>query len=193
LGIETSPPDPRVLPKNSAGLKAFDALRRAKFGPEIDIALAAPSGTLLDPVRLAQIGHLERQIAALPLIKAVTGPGLIADATADFRAAPKQIGRSRADLRSAQNELTTRSQQLDRARRQARRQAADVASGLGEAQRLLTSGSGMLAAATSHTSDIGRLKTGLGAAQDGARQLAAGTQTLRSKAQLLAAALGEIR
>jgi RND superfamily putative drug exporter len=193
LAIETTPPDPRVLPKNSAGLAAFEALRKAKFGPEIDVALAAPTGTLLGPARLASIAHLEQQIARLPDVRAVTGPGLVADATTDVRNAPKQIGKSRRDLSSAESELTSRSRQLDRAQREARRQANDVARGLNTARSLLDSGSGMLAAATSHTGDVDRLKQGLTAAQDGARQLAGGTQTLNSKARLLTNALNEIK
>ena len=193
LGIKTTPPDPRVLPKNSAGLEAFNALRAAKFGPEIDIALAAPRGTLMDPQRLVAINALERQIARMPLVRAVTGPGLIADATAAVRDAPKQVDKSRGDLAAADRELGARSRQLNRARREARRQAADVARGLTQAQGLLNSGSAMLAAATSHTGDIGRLKSGLTAATDGASQLAGGTRTLTQKAQLLSTALNEIR
>ena len=112
LGIETTPADPRMLPEDSEGLAAFHALRRAHFGPEIDVALSAPRGTLLDPGRLAAIDRLERQIEELPLIRAVTGPGLIADATAEVRDAPKTIGKSRRDLASAERELTSRSTQL---------------------------------------------------------------------------------
>src|SRR3954447_26619462 len=55
LGLETTPADPRALPSHSEGLAAFNALRKAHFGPEIDIALAAPRGTLLDPGRLRSI------------------------------------------------------------------------------------------------------------------------------------------
>jgi putative drug exporter of the RND superfamily len=193
LGLETSPPDPRELPKHSAGLEAFDALRAAHFGPEIDVALSAPNGTLLDPKRLAQISGLERQISRLPLIKAVTGPGLIADATAEVRRAPKQIGKSRRDLAMAQDELTARSRQLDRARREARRQAGDVARGLQSARALLDNGTALLNAASSHSGDVTRLRTGLTAARDGARQLAGGTRTLSSQAKLLAGALSEIQ
>jgi RND superfamily putative drug exporter len=193
LGMKTTPADPRVLPKDSDGLAAFYALRRAHFGPEIDIALAAPRGTLLDPGRLAAIGGLERQIAKLPLIKAVTGPGLIADATADVREAPKEIGRSRRDLTSAETELATRSRQLRRAKREARRQAEDVRRSLASAQGLLASGQSMLTAASSRTGDVERLKLGLTAARDGARDLASGTQTISRKARQLAAGLSEIR
>jgi putative drug exporter of the RND superfamily len=193
LGIETTPPDPRALPDDSAGLADFYALRKAGFGPEVDVALAAPHGTLLDPKRLAQIDNLERQIAKLPDVKAVAGPGLIADATAGVRNAPKTVGKSRRDLASAESELSSRSRQLQRARREARRQAGDVARGLERAKGLLDSGSSLLAAATSHTGDVGRLKSGLTAAQDGARQLADGTQTLKGQARLLASALKEIR
>jgi putative drug exporter of the RND superfamily len=193
LGLETTPADPRVLPKDSDGLAAFHALRRANFGPEIDIALAAPRGTVLDPERLAAIGRLERQIEKLPLIRAVTGPGLIADATVEVREAPKEIGRSRRDLSAAERELSARSGQLRRAQREAGRQAGDVSRGLGQAQGLLASGQNLLSAASSRTGDVNRLKLGLSAAEDGAGQLAAGTQTLSGKARLLASALREIQ
>jgi RND superfamily putative drug exporter len=192
LGVETTPADPRMLPSHSEGLAAFYALRKAHFGPEIDIALAAPQGTLLDPGRLASIRRLERRIKKLPHIKAVTGPGLIADATAQVRAAPKEIGRSRRDLTSAETELTSKSRQLRRAQREAQRQAIDLAAGLGQARRLLASGQGMLAAATGRTRDVDRLKNGLTAAQSGAASLADGTKTLGSKAQLLASGLSQI-
>ncbi len=193
LGLETTPADPRMLPKQSEGLAAFNALRRAHFGPEIDVALAAPHGTLLDPGRLDSIGRLERQIAKLPLIKAVTGPGLIADATTEVREAPKRIGKSRRDLTAAEQELTLRSRQLRRAQREAQQQARDLRRGLGEAQGLLASGQRMLTAATSRTGDVDRLKLGLTAASQGAGDLASGTKTLEGKARLLAAGLREIR
>jgi RND superfamily putative drug exporter len=192
LGLRTTPADPRTLPSHSEGLAAFEALRKAHFGPELDIALSAPRGTLLDPKRLAAIRRLEQQIARLPSIKAVTGPGLIADATADVRQAPKQIDRSRRDLSAAEVELATRSRQLRRARQEARRQSRELQSGLGEAQRLLASGQQMLTAASGRTGDVNRLKLGLGAASDGARDLANGTKTLGSKARLLASGLSQI-
>ena len=118
-----------MLPKDSDGLAAFNALRRAHFGPEIDVALAAPRGTLLEPGRLGAISRLERQIEKLPLIRAVTGPGLIADATAEVRKAPK-----------ADRQVTTRSDVCRarahiaiaptwRAQRDARQQASDVSRG----------------------------------------------------------------
>ncbi len=193
LGVETTPADPRVLPRDSDGLAAFHALRRANFGPEIDVALSAPGGTLLDPGRLAAIGRLERRIEELPLIKAVAGPGLIADATTEVRDAPKRIDRSRRDLTAAENELASRSLELGRARREARRQAGEVSRGLGRAHGLLASGQDLLSAATSRTGEVDRLKLGLSAAQDGASDLAGGTQTLSAKARLLASALREIR
>ena len=193
LGMKTTPADPRVLPEDSDGLAAFNALRKAHFGPEIDIALAAPRGTLLDPGRLAAIGKLEREIAKLPLIKAVTGPGLIADATAQVRDAPKEIGKSRRDLTAAEAELASRARQLRRAQDDARQQAADVSDGLARATGLLASGQDMLAAASSRTGDVELLKGGLTAAADGAGDLAAATQTLSQKAKLLTSALGKIR
>jgi RND superfamily putative drug exporter len=192
LGLATTPADPRTLPSHSEGLAAFDALRKAHFGPELDVALAAPRGTLLDPKRLAAIRRLEQQIARLPRIKAVTGPGLIADATADVRNAPKQIDKSRRDLTAAERELAKRSRQLRRAQREARKQARELQAGLGEAQRLLASGQQMLADASTRTGDVNRLKLGLAAARDGAGNLADGTKTLGAKARLLASGLRQI-
>jgi len=192
LGLATTPADPRMLPSQSEGLAAFNALRKANFGPELDIALSAPRGTLLDPGRLEAIGELERKIEKLRGIKAVTGPGLIADATAGVREAPKQIGRSRRDLTAAERELAARSRQLRRARRAAVRQARELKAGLGDAQALLASGQGMLAAASGRTGDVDRLKLGLTAAQGGADSLAAGTRELSGKARQLANGLEEI-
>ena len=180
-------------PKHSDGLAAFRALRAAKLGPEVDVALAAPKGTLLDPARLEQIERLERRIEATPLVRAVMGPGLIADSTTEVRAAPKQIGRSRRDLASAEGELTARSRQLERARRKARRQAADLGVGLRQATDLLDSGRGLLAATSARGGDFDRLVLGLTVARDGARQLADGTQTLGTQAGRLAGGLREIR
>ena len=44
LAIETTPADPRVLPKDSDGLAAFNALRKAGFGPEIDVRAGRGEG-----------------------------------------------------------------------------------------------------------------------------------------------------
>ena len=46
-----------MLPKGSDGLAAFNALRRAHFGPEIDVRLGR-RGTLLEPGRLGAISRL---------------------------------------------------------------------------------------------------------------------------------------
>jgi RND superfamily putative drug exporter len=193
LGLETTPADPRVLPKDSDGLSAFYALRRANFGPEIDVALSAPSGTLLEPDRLAAIDRLERRIERLPLIKAVTGPGLLGEATGNVTSAPRQIGRSQRELADAETELTSRSRQLRRAQARAREQADAVNRGLGDAERLLASGQDMLSAASGRTGEVDRLKLGLSAAQDGAGDLVQATSTLSDKARLLAGGLRRIR
>ena len=88
LAIETTPADPRVLPKDSDGLAAFYALRKAGFGPEIDVALVAPEGhaarpgpARADPAARAPARAGRRSSRPSP------GPGLIADA--DGGAAPR--------------------------------------------------------------------------------------------------------
>jgi RND superfamily putative drug exporter len=191
--IETTPADPRVLPEDSDGLAAFYALRRAGFGPEIDIALIAPQGTLLDPGRLEQIQRLERRVARMPLVGSVTGLGVIADETADIRSAPAQVARSRRDLRRAEDELAGRARQLTGAQRAARAESASLARDLGRAETLLASSRSLLGEASGRTSDVESLVRGLTVARDGASQLASGTGTLRGQARLLADALGQIR
>ena len=193
LAIATTPADPRVLPKHSDGLAAFYALRDAGFGPEIDVALVAPKGTLLAPGQLAAIKTLERRIGRLPLVRAVTGPGLIADQTTDLRRAPKQIRKSKRQLRSAEAELARRSRELTNAQSTTRAQSAEVNRGLARARRLLDSGRTLLGNTGSRLSDVQRLVLGLTVARDGARQLSGGTATLSEQAGLLASALSEVR
>ncbi len=193
LAIETTPADPRVLPKDSDGLAAFHALRRAGFGPEVDVALVAPEGTLLGPARLKQVKQLEHELAAVPLVKAVTGPGLIADRTAALRRAPTEIRKSRRQLKNADGELTSRSRQLISAQRRARDESAELGRGLARAKRLLDSGRSLLGETSGRVSDVEQLVLGLTVARDGAAQLSSGTKTLSEQAALLAAALREIR
>ena len=131
----------------------------------------------------------------MPLVKAVTGPGLIADATTDVRNAPKQIGKSRRDLAAAESELASRSRQLDarttrgappggrrRARPRRRRRACS------------TQGSTMLAGATSRTGDVQR--AGARAERRDGRRAAsspAGPRRSTQKARLLPTRCSEIR
>ena len=81
------PPTRASCPKDSDGLAAFYALRKAGFGPEIDVALVAPKGTLLAPARLAQIQRLERQLATGRARQGRHRPG--ADRRPDHGAAPR--------------------------------------------------------------------------------------------------------
>ena len=135
------------------------------------------------------------EIARMPLVKAVTGPGLIADATADVRNAPKQIDKSRGDLAAAE---TRAGRALASARRapDARRAARPPTSraACAQARGLLDQGSTMLGRRDEpHRRRRAPGARGSTAATDGARQLASGTQTLTRKAKLLSSALGEIR
>ncbi len=193
LALETTPADPRVLPKDSDGLAAFYALRKAGFGPEIDVALVAPKGTLLAPARLAQTQRLERQLAKVGLVKAVTGPGVIADETVALRRAPAQIRKSKRQLKAADSELTARSRELVNAQRRARSESVELGRGLARAKRLLDSGRTMLGATGGRIDDVERLVVGLTVAQEGASQLSSGTTTLSQQAARLAAALREVR
>lgn len=193
LGLRTTPADPRVLPADSDGLAAFHALRAAGFGPEIDVALVAARGTLLEPGRLAEVQKLERRLARVGFVESVTGPGLIADQTRELRDSPRRIARARRDLRSADDELALRSRQLGAARRRSRSEAERLGRELSRAAGLLASGREILGDAGGRIGDVERLVLGLTVAGEGSAQLTAGTRELRRNAALLAGGLKEIR
>lgn len=193
LALRTTPADPRVLPAGSDGLAAFYALRKAGFGPEIDVALVARRGTLLDRRRLVEIQQLERRLARIGLVGAVTGPGVIADQTAELRDSPRRIRRAKRQLRSADQELAFRSRQLRAAQRRTRSEGAQLGRGLARADRLLGEGRRLLATTGGRVGDVQRLALGLAVAQQGSAQLTSGTQELARNAELLASALRQVR
>jgi RND superfamily putative drug exporter len=176
------PPDPRQLPPDDPVLNDYLAIRKAGFGPEVDIILRAPDGTLLDPNRVTQIRNLQRRLKLIPDAKFVVGPNQIAQQTAGVRQLPKQLegvekqvtegktklaklerGLGRAtdgvsQLRSGLGRAASGAQQLDNGALRARNGAQQIAAG----NRQVRQG-------------FGRLEDGLRQALDGAKRLARGT------------------
>src|SRR5204862_2644173 len=68
--MEMIPPDPRQLPKGSAGLSDYDAVRAAGFGPTVEVAIRAPKGAVLDPSDLKRIQPFEQRLKHIPNVSA---------------------------------------------------------------------------------------------------------------------------
>ena len=200
LAIDTIPPDPRQLPKDSDGLADFREVRRAGFGPAIDVVVAAPQGAVTDPGRLRDISRLERRIAALPYVSAVVGPGVVHDRTKDLLETPNAIDRAKADLATGKRDLA----RLVRGLRQGTGGVGDLRDGLGEASagageladgaRLASSGGGALAAGSRQAADAApSLLEGLEEAVTGSARLAGGAGRAEGGAAQLAAGLAQLR
>ena len=85
------PPDPRQLPADDEVLQDYLAVRKAGFGPQVDVVLRTRDGTLLDTQRVKQVRTLERQLQLIPDAKFVVGPNQLARQTAQVRQLPRQL------------------------------------------------------------------------------------------------------
>ena len=195
LALKTTPPDPTQLPPGNAALVAYDQIRKAGLGPNIDIALRKPGGQAITSQHdLRAIQAFEDELRRVPFISFVTGPGIIAPRTALLAQAPSDIARSKRELNSAHSELGQRINQVNAAEGQLAADRALLSNGLSNAQGLLNQGRALLTGVSGQfTGQLAQLANGLGVAAAGAAQLAAGTATLRSNAAVLATVLAQIR
>ena len=152
------PPDPRQLPRDDQALRDYLAIRRAGFGPEIDIVLRTPAGTLLDKQRVTQIRVLQRRLERIPDAKFVVGPS-------QHRAADG----SRATAPDAARPRRESGQRWQEAARRARARP-----GPGHQRRLPASSGLAQAASGARQLDAGALR-----ARDGARRIATGNSQVR--------------
>jgi RND superfamily putative drug exporter len=166
--IDTGAPDARGVPKDSPGGKAFATLASAGFGPGLEIVLRRPAGPISDPRTMAAIRRFERQLARLPTVRSVSGPGPLGAA---FEAGTeRQVASAKRGLRRA------------------RRGLARVRAGLGDA----SDGSAQLAAGGGEAGNGATLlAAGAGQARDGAGRLAAGAEQASSGAEQLTSGLAE--
>jgi RND superfamily putative drug exporter len=193
LALKTSPPDPKQLPLGNEGREAFEALRRAEFGPNVDIALRETGGgAITSPKRLRQLATFQERLRKLDLIKFVAGPGDLADRTAALRNAPTAIKKAKRQLAGAERELNQRTRQVDDAKGQLAGERQFLEEGLGDARGMLDNAERLLGSAGG-LGDFTTLVTGLAAARDGTRQLRDGAGLLQHKAAILADALRQAR
>lgn len=171
-GLETGPPDPRVLSESSPERQDYEAVSNA-LGPgwsaPYEMVVAAPEGTVTDPDRLEALAGWQRHLATLPGVAAVYGPG--------------QVARGAERIDEAQGRLSKAGRELERGQRQGRR----LADGLDRAGDGVTELRGGLADAAAAADAI---ESGAGAGEDGALQLEAGLERARLGAERLVAGLG---
>lgn len=178
LALAMIPPDPRQLPAGSKGLQDFEQVRRAGFGPEVDITLAARKGALTDPGRMRQIQDFEARLRRVRLVKLVVGPGEIGERTQELGTAPDEMHRANRRLERGGHRLTSLAHGLRRSTRgvgQLRNGLSQAASGA----RRLQAGTGKAAAGTT------RLDAGATRAANGAHRIADGSRRARNGSRRL--------
>jgi RND superfamily putative drug exporter len=193
LTLKIIPPDPRGLPPGSPGLADYHAVRSAGFGPEVEVLLKSPSGTLVDPYLLPKIAAFEDELRHVKNVSFVVGPGALASRTAMLRRAPGEIRQAERNLASAKHELGDRVAQLHHAKSEIAAERQKVVSGIATGRSLLARGNQLMSGADAGLSQLGQLTDGLSYAHAGASQLLSGARLLQAKARLLAGALGTLR
>jgi RND superfamily putative drug exporter len=166
LGLETGPPDPRMLPKSSPTRADFDVIEReygASRSVPFFVTVVAKRGTLADG-RLNELVRFERELVRDPESTQVLGPATVASRTAALASAPSALRRAGAELRDGRSGAARLEEGL--------RQAADGAGELAP---------GVSAAAAG----AAELNAGNAAAQRGATQLDAGVDAIRAGAAAL--------
>jgi RND superfamily putative drug exporter len=199
LALQTIPPDPRQLPASSKGLQDFNAVRKAGFGPEVDIVLEAPKGALTDPARLRQIQEFEDRLRRLPAVKFAVGPGEIGARTRPLGTAPQEIRQGERRLARGEKDLNRLARGLGRAThgvgqlRDGLSDAANGASRLEQGTGRAADGTDELAAGAKRAADgARRIANGSKRAYSGSRDLTKGATRARRGAKSIAAGNGRL-
>jgi RND superfamily putative drug exporter len=194
LALKTTPPDPNQLPHGNPALVAYDQIRKAGLGPNIDIALRKQDGGAITSVRdLRAVQTFEDELRRIPNVSFVAGPGVIAPQSDLLQQAPAQIRAAGRQLTRAHAELNRRIDQVRAARGLLSADKTRLSTGLAGAESLLAEGQQMLSGVGGELGQLGQLVSGLGAASAGASQLRGGAQTVQAGAAQLASALALIR
>lgn len=187
------PPDPRQLPPDDEVLEDYFAIRKAGFGPQVDIILRAPDGTLLDSNRVTQIRNLQRRLERIPDARFVVGPNQVAQQTAPVRQLPRQLERVETQVTASKAKLAELQKGLGRATdgvsqlRSGLRAAAAGAGRLDSGALRARNGGRQIATGNQQVRQgFGRLEDGLRQALDGANRLASGTTRARKGSTQLA-------
>jgi RND superfamily putative drug exporter len=101
LGLETGPPDPRVLPEDAPERVDFDVIERELGGSgalPFVVTVVADRGTLADK-RLDTLAAFERELARDPGTDKVLGPATVARRTAALAAVPDRLRAASSGVR----------------------------------------------------------------------------------------------
>ena len=170
-GLETGPPDVRVLAPSSPERSDYEEIADT-LGPgwsaPYEIVVAPEDGTVTEPERLEALAEWQRELAGLPGVAAVYGPGPIAEGTERIDEAAAQLTRAGRAVERGERD----SERLTRALTEA-----------GEGVEQLRAGLDAAAAGAAE------LESGAGSGEDGAERLAAGLATARAGAERLLSGL----
>ena len=193
------PPDPRQLPSGDETLEDYYAVRAAGFGPEVNVILQAPAGTLLDTDRVGQIRGLQRRLERIPDAKFVVGPNQIAEQTAQVRRLPKQLEGAERQASEGRTKLAELERGLGRATNGVTRLRTGLLAAANGARQLdngalrAHNGARRIASGNLQVQDgFDRLGDGLALALDGARRLARGATRAREGSGQIAEGNGRL-
>ncbi len=194
LGLKTGPPSPEQLSKDASARKDAELIDEAA-GPGWDapfqIVAVTPRGPITDPGPLAAVRYFQSQLAELPGVQAVVGPGQISNRVEPLQELGNAVLTSEGDIGPVK--------QLGRLGRNLKVAAGGVAElrdGISEA----SDGAGLLALGADRAgegaqliaSGLGRAAAGSGQAiaalerfANGSRQLAEGQQLAAIKTKEL--------
>jgi RND superfamily putative drug exporter len=181
VALKTGPPSQTQLAHDDPIRQDFELIERA-IGPGYDapfvVVASAAEGTVTEPHRLAVLSRWQHQVAALPGVQAVVGPG--------------QVSRAVAPLRRAESLLATSGSgplvQLRRLGRNLGRAASGVAQ-LRDGISKASYGAGLLAVGSGRAEEgATALASGLAQADAGSERAVGALQTFASGTRRLAGA-----
>jgi RND superfamily putative drug exporter len=181
LALKTGPLSPGQLPDDDPVRQDYELITRAAgsgFEAPFQVVVAAERGTMTEPQRLAALERWQRQIAALPGVETVVGPGQVRRAVAPLRQAGRTLAASPEEDGSPFATLARLGRGLGR--------ASDGVSTLREGLSEATYGAGVLSEGSGRASGGAELLArGLGRAEAGAEKALSSLEGFAGRAPTL--------
>jgi RND superfamily putative drug exporter len=169
LGLKTGAPTAESLPSGDSARAQYDTVAKsmgAGWTEPFEIVAVTRKGTVTTAPRLAALARVQRKLAKDPAVRAVLGPGAIADSAAKLRSSGRKALAASQGLPSRDG---GRLRKLDAGISS----SADGVGSLSSALASATSAAGRVAnGSRSLEGGVGKLKSGLNGAGGGARSLA---------------------
>ena len=201
MALQTGPPDISELPPGSIQRNDFNVIKRTLgkgWTTPYQVTLTVPTGHVTDPRRLRAIARWEHQVAALPGVRAVFGPGAIAPAAQLISSIPARLQNAGAALHDGEAQAGRLGSTVDRDSSQITTLVGGLQAATDGATRLHDGGAAALDGSRQLAGGLGiagsgasRLSDGLQTALGGAQRLGTGSGELTDGAQRLATALSQ--